>query len=92
MTDALMNLYYTLAAQVEIPDMARYADDWSLLAAQFAADDRPAMAESCQGRYRQYARLAAVIPSAKRERWQGMVILSATHERAAREARKCVWR
>jgi hypothetical protein len=64
--DALMDFYYKLESQPEIPDMKEYADNWSLLAAQFAADDRPAMAESCATRYRQYAEWANWMPSAKK--------------------------
>jgi hypothetical protein len=54
MTDALMNRYYALADTQTIDSMEVYAQSWYILAADFGGAGRPAMAESCIGRWKQY--------------------------------------
>ena len=73
--DKLMMLYYKLAGQIEVENVQEYADQYRLLAAEFAAYDRPSMAEMCAARYRQYTQLAEYMPDMKRVQNDGYVLL-----------------
>ena len=64
--DELMTCYYELAGRSEIANTQEYADEWLALAVDMATAERPGMAESCSGRYRQYTKFAEYFPSAVR--------------------------
>lgn len=62
----LFTAYYQWTGQSEIQNTAEYADTGFMLAAEFAARERPHMAENCAARARQYQQLATLLPSVRR--------------------------
>lgn len=52
----LMEIYYELSFTQIIPDIREYSDAWLSLSEMFAAEDMPAMSESCRKRGEFYAR------------------------------------
>lgn len=75
--DELMDRYYQLAGQANIEDTRQYSEAWEGLAAQFAANDRPAMAANCSARARQYRQLAELMTGFTREPGVGCTMLKA---------------
>lgn len=66
MTDILMQAYYILTTQSEIPDVKVYAEQLEQLGNIFADNARPSMAETCRSKAQQYKQLAILIPSIRR--------------------------
>ena len=73
--DALMDCYYKLALQSEIPDMKEYSDQWWILGETFSLAGRLSQAEMCYSRSRQYAQTAVSMPAVIRVREGNVVYL-----------------
>jgi hypothetical protein len=64
--DELMQAYYKLTQQTEIPDVKVYAEQFEQLADLFSQKLRPAMAETCYSKAGQYKQLAGMITAVRR--------------------------
>ncbi|MFA6213468.1 MAG: hypothetical protein WC714_28790 [Candidatus Obscuribacterales bacterium] len=83
--DALMNAYYAWTGQAEIPNLIEYAEIGEMLAAEFGAMERPAMAENCASRARQYRELAVYMDGATREKSGNFVKIVPVKNNKARQ-------
>lgn len=82
-TDELMDRYYKLSNQSEIPNMQEYAEAFHNLADELVKEGRHAMAAMCYEKADRYARTAKYLPAVRRVREFNAVWLRPMEEKGS---------